>query len=238
MLSDQDLADVRQTPRWLDYYRGWVGATLDSGGVHPGTSCLARDAELVLETLGNAYAERRRSPDRPSLWIIGDSASALHPPVLAIDALNAVAPEIWQSPSAARQETHGGVTLAAMPCWSRRADPSFEISARDPATYAAALRPHLAPSQADQRADETASAVLEARRLMETCLGALATLQGQVVPPFPNGVADVDVTIAHGNDGALEARIRVSGSVSPSDAERLGERPLAGPAESQERLSG
>jgi Domain of unknown function (DUF1906) len=198
----------------VDYYKGWMGAVLDSGSIQPGTRCRYADAPLIAAAMRAVYAERRRAVSRAPLWIIGARPAAR-------SGLSAAAPlvstgpdqagwraDIWEALEGSTvRETYGGVTLAVLPCRASRPDPSFNLSVVDPATYAAALRPGVTPSP---RVQMTSASAVEARGLMEACLGVLAAIQAGAAPPFPSGVAAVEVDTSERN-GETNARIRVTG---------------------------
>lgn len=198
-----------------DYYKGWMGTVLDSGSIQPGTRCRYTDAPGIVAALRAVYAERRRAVQQPALWVIGaqDMArgilSAAAPIVSTGPSRKGWRADIWEAPDASiTRETYGGVTLGLRACHASRPDPSFTLSAIDPATYAAALRPGvtLSPDR-----EVWSSSAIEARHLMEACLGVLATIQAGSVAPFPNGVAAVEVETSE-RSGETDARIRVRAS--------------------------
>jgi hypothetical protein len=198
-----------------DYYKGWMGTVLDSGSMQPGTRCRSSDAPGIVAALRAVYAERRRTVQQSPLWIVGTQDTARG--ILAGAAPTASTgagrtgwrADIWEASDARIiRETYGGVTLALRACIASRPDPSFALSTVDAATYAAALRPAVTPSP-DRRV--WSSSAIEARQLMEACLGVLATIQAGSAAPFPNGVAAVEVETSE-RKGETDARIQVRAS--------------------------
>jgi len=196
---------------WLDYYKGWVGAVLDSGIVHAGTCCAATHVPELAEALRAVYRERRREPRRPSFWTVSTD-SALPSLRRGADDQARWQAEIWQSDEGAIRKSYGGVPLMVSPCWAASPDPSFDASpdrsAIDPASLTAVLRPGAA---AGVSTAIPSLVVADARALLETCLGALALANTGGASPFPRGIDDVEINLTE-RDGAAHAQIRVSGS--------------------------
>jgi hypothetical protein len=202
-------ADPRADTDWHEYYKGWVGAVLDSRLVRPGTRCRDADAPAASAVARRVFAERRRFGELPPFWVIAagnvaPAAASLEPPIIATDECGAPWRACLWETSQTIDETFGDAALSFAPCHATRGDPSFEISTLDPATYAAALR-QVDPGPASSR---SCGSALEARDLVEACLGALGKIQGSGAPPFPNGVATVEVETSW-REGALDVRIRL-----------------------------
>jgi hypothetical protein len=202
---------------WLDYYKGWVGAVIDSGIVQPGTCCDPADALELVATLQDVYRERHRSPNRQSFWMV-----AAQPRVKGI-AQSATAPangagtyhtEMWETSASVTRRTFGGVRLAITAYSATTTDPSFHPSLIEPASLVSMLRPGVAASVSSGLGGSPPSSVVsDARVLMEACLAALGLAGLGGGNPFPYGIGDVEIQLTE-RDGAAHASIRVSGKGS------------------------
>lgn len=206
-----------RAPGLLDYYKGWVGAVLDSGTVHPGTCCAESDAAALAASLRTVYGERQRTAKRPSFWIVSENAG-VNRDVTSPDAMlggggdTAWRTEVWQPAARVRRETYGGMSLAVSACWATTADPSFDPSLRDPAYDPAALTATLRSGVAASVVGGLPSPVVaDARALMEACLAALGIAKLGGGHPFPRGIGDVEIQLTE-RDGVVDARIRVTGN--------------------------
>jgi hypothetical protein len=209
----------------LDYYKGWIGAVLDSGTVHPGTCCTLSDASALAESLSTVYRERHRTAKRPSFWIV--SANSAMDRDVSTPAAMLGAParsgadatwqtEVWQPTASVTRQSYGGASLAVSTCWATTADPSFDPSIRDPALDPAALTATLRSGvAATVTAGLPSPLVADARALMEACLAALGLAKLGGAHPFPHGIGDVEIQLTE-RDGAVDARIRVSGNEQDS----------------------
>jgi hypothetical protein len=201
---------------WQEYYKGWTGAVLDSGVVLPGTRCRDCDASAAAAVARSTYVERRRHRERPPFWVVvtrmaSDGSASLGPPL--VSASTGGPPwraSIWQTSRSLIHESVAGHPMALAPCYARRRDPSFHPSTLDPASCAAAAR--VAGSTPEE--STALGNTLEARHLLEACLGVLGTIQGVATPPFPHGVSTVEIRTSR-RDDATDVRIRVLGSRSP-----------------------
>jgi hypothetical protein len=205
------VAPIHVPAEWLDYYKGWVGAVLDSGALHPGTCCAKSDEPEVAEALRAVYRERRRALRKASLWtVLADSG----PPARGQARCQA---EVWQSGAGAIQQSYGGVSLAVSPCWAATPDPSFdERPATDPASLEAMLRPGVA---AGVTAAIPSGLATDVRALMEACLSSLALANTSAASLFPYGIDDLEMQITE-RDGAAHAQVRVS-AAKTSNRERV-----------------
>ena len=198
---------------WLDYYKGWVGAVIDSGIVQPGTCCDPADAPQLAATLQEVYRERHRTPNRQSFWM-----AAARPRVNGAEHAQAdgaeaeYRTEVWETGPAVTRRTYGGVRLAISEYSATTADPSFDPSLIEPASLVSMLRPGVPASVSSVLGEAPASSVVsDARVLMEACLAALGLAGLGGGNPFPYGIGDVEIQLTE-RDGAAHASIRVSGS--------------------------
>lgn len=200
---------------WLDYYKGWIGAVVDSGIVQPGTCCGATDVSQLTEGLHAVYRERRRTPTRQTFWIaaartVAGVAGPVPSSMLGSSRESVCRTEVWQSAASVTRRTYGGVRLAVSLYWATTPDPSFDASLIEPTSLVAMLRPGVAASvSASLSATPPSPVVSDARVLMEACLAALGLASLGSDTPFPNGIGDVEIQLTE-RDGAAHASIRVS----------------------------
>jgi hypothetical protein len=217
--SSTELADTA----WQEYHKGWTGAVLDSGVVQPGTRCHEADVSTAVGAVAAAHAERLRRGEQPPFWIIVSRHPAqvgppLYPPVVSGDPAEPPwRASIWQATESAIRDSHGGYALPLVPCLATRGDPSFHPDFLDTATHAAAAR---SPSPTSMRLEPaTPETAIDARYLMEACLGVLGTIQGRGAPPFPNGVSTVEVQASKCED-TTDVRIRVAGASGAGESRK------------------
>ena len=213
-LSTDDSPTARAAG-WLDYYKGWVGAVIDSGMVQPGTCCAATHAPMLADALHAVYRERHRTPRRPSFWMaavrsISGTADSPAASMLGEGAAALWRTEIWQPAGGVLHQSYGGIHLAVSSCWATTTDPSFDASVIEPASLATMLRPGVAESvSAVLSAAVPSPVVSDARVLMEACLAALGLARLGGDTPFPHGIGDVEIQLTE-RDGAVQASIRVT----------------------------
>lgn len=120
---DVEAFDGALSPAMRDYYRGWIGAVIESAFLKAGTYCARKNASKVLQAARAEYAAHGLTGDAPALWIV--KTDAQFDPATSVPAGSGVATaDVWQGRIDVSGETHGGVAIDIDQNVASSSDPS------------------------------------------------------------------------------------------------------------------